>query len=32
MATGQRAANLKAMLKTPPDMDAVARLSQDADG
>ena len=28
-ATGQRAADLKAMLKTPPDMDAVARLSQD---
>ena len=29
MATGQRAADLKAMLKTPPDMDAVARLSRD---
>jgi acetylornithine deacetylase/succinyl-diaminopimelate desuccinylase-like protein len=29
MATGQRAADLKAMLKAPPNMDAVARLSQD---
>jgi acetylornithine deacetylase/succinyl-diaminopimelate desuccinylase-like protein len=29
MATGQRAADLKAMLKTPPNMGAVARLSQD---
>ena len=29
MATGQRAADLQAMLKTPPDMDAVARLSKD---
>jgi acetylornithine deacetylase/succinyl-diaminopimelate desuccinylase-like protein len=29
MATGQRASDLKAMLKTPPDMDAVARLSKD---
>jgi acetylornithine deacetylase/succinyl-diaminopimelate desuccinylase-like protein len=29
MATGQRAADLKAMLKNPPDMDAVARLSKD---
>jgi acetylornithine deacetylase/succinyl-diaminopimelate desuccinylase-like protein len=30
MATGERAADIKAMLKTPPDMDAVARLSKDA--
>jgi acetylornithine deacetylase/succinyl-diaminopimelate desuccinylase-like protein len=29
LATGQRAADLKAMLKTPPDMEAVARLSKD---
>ena len=29
MATGQRAADLKAMLKTPPDLEAVARLSKD---
>jgi acetylornithine deacetylase/succinyl-diaminopimelate desuccinylase-like protein len=29
MSTGQRAADLKAMLKTPPDMAAVARLSKD---
>jgi acetylornithine deacetylase/succinyl-diaminopimelate desuccinylase-like protein len=29
MATGQRAADLKAMLKNPPDMEAVARLSKD---
>ncbi len=29
MATGERAADIKAMLKTPPDMDAVARLSKD---
>ena len=29
VATGQRAADLAAMLKTPPDMDAVARLSKD---
>ena len=29
MATGQRATDLKAMLKTPPDMEAVARLSKD---
>jgi acetylornithine deacetylase/succinyl-diaminopimelate desuccinylase-like protein len=28
-ATGQRAADLKAMLKVPPDTDAVARLSED---
>ena len=28
-ATGQRAADLAAMLKTPPDMEAVARLSKD---
>jgi acetylornithine deacetylase/succinyl-diaminopimelate desuccinylase-like protein len=27
--TGQRAADMKAILKNPPDMDAVARLSQD---
>jgi len=30
MATGERAADIKAMLKTPPDMDAVARISKDA--
>jgi acetylornithine deacetylase/succinyl-diaminopimelate desuccinylase-like protein len=30
VATGDRAANIKAILKTPPDMDAVARLSKDA--
>jgi acetylornithine deacetylase/succinyl-diaminopimelate desuccinylase-like protein len=30
MATPERAADLKAMLKTPPDMEAVARLSKDA--
>ena len=29
MASAPRAADLKAMLKTPPDMDAVARLSKD---
>jgi len=29
MSTGQRAADLRAMLKTPPDMKAVARLSKD---
>ncbi len=29
LATPQRAADLTAMLKTPPDMDAVARLSKD---
>jgi acetylornithine deacetylase/succinyl-diaminopimelate desuccinylase-like protein len=29
LATGQRAADLKAMLRTPPDMEAVARLSKD---
>jgi acetylornithine deacetylase/succinyl-diaminopimelate desuccinylase-like protein len=29
LATGQRAADLKAILKTPPDADAVARLSKD---
>ena len=29
MSTGQRAADLQAMLKTPPDMNAVARLSKD---
>ena len=29
MSTGQRAADLKAMLKDPPDMEAVARLSKD---
>ncbi|MGA2005458.1 MAG: M20/M25/M40 family metallo-hydrolase [Terriglobales bacterium] len=29
MATGEHAADLAAMLKTPPDMDAVARLSKD---
>ncbi|HKS74996.1 MAG TPA: M20/M25/M40 family metallo-hydrolase [Terriglobales bacterium] len=28
-ATGQRAADIKAILKTPPDMQAVARLSAD---
>ncbi len=27
--TGQRAADIQAILKTPPDMDAVARLSKD---
>lgn len=27
--TGQRAADMQAILKTPPDMDAVARLSKD---
>jgi acetylornithine deacetylase/succinyl-diaminopimelate desuccinylase-like protein len=30
VATGQRAADIKAILKNPPDMDAVARLSKDA--
>jgi len=30
MATGQHKADLEAMLKTPPDMEAVARLSKDA--
>lgn len=30
VATGQRAAEIKAILKTPPDMEAVARLSKDA--
>jgi acetylornithine deacetylase/succinyl-diaminopimelate desuccinylase-like protein len=29
LSTGQRQADLKAMLKTPPDMEAVARLSKD---
>src|SRR6195256_87865 len=29
MATPERAADLKAMLKNPPDMEAVARLSKD---
>jgi acetylornithine deacetylase/succinyl-diaminopimelate desuccinylase-like protein len=29
MSTGRHAADLNAMLKTPPDMDAVARLSRD---
>jgi acetylornithine deacetylase/succinyl-diaminopimelate desuccinylase-like protein len=29
LATGQRAADLEAMLKNPPDMEAVARLSKD---
>ena len=29
VATGQRAADLAATLKTPPDMEAVARLSKD---
>lgn len=29
VATGERAANIKAMLNTPPDLDAVARLSKD---
>jgi acetylornithine deacetylase/succinyl-diaminopimelate desuccinylase-like protein len=29
-ATGQRSADLKAMLKNPPDLAAVARLSKDA--
>ena len=29
MSTGQRATDLQAMLKTPPDLDAVARLSKD---
>jgi len=29
LSTPQRAADLKAMLKTPPDMEAVARLSKD---
>ena len=29
LSTGQRQADLKAMLKTPPDMQAVARLSKD---
>ena len=28
-ATGERATDIKAILKTPPDMDAVARLSKD---
>ncbi len=30
VATGQRAADIKAILKNPPDLDAVARLSKDA--
>src|SRR5512142_1026124 len=30
VATGERGANIKAMLKTPPDLEAVARLSKDA--
>ncbi len=30
VATGQRAADIKAILKNPPDMEAVARLSKDA--
>jgi acetylornithine deacetylase/succinyl-diaminopimelate desuccinylase-like protein len=29
IATGERAADMLAILKTPPDMDAVARLSKD---
>jgi acetylornithine deacetylase/succinyl-diaminopimelate desuccinylase-like protein len=29
IATGERAADMRAILKTPPDMDAVARLSKD---
>ncbi len=29
-ATGERASDLRAILKTPPDMDAVTRLSKDA--
>jgi len=29
IATGDRAADIRAILKTPPDMDAVARLSKD---
>ena len=29
ISTGGRAADMRAILKTPPDMDAVARLSQD---
>jgi acetylornithine deacetylase/succinyl-diaminopimelate desuccinylase-like protein len=29
IATGERAANMRAILKTPPDMAAVARLSED---
>jgi acetylornithine deacetylase/succinyl-diaminopimelate desuccinylase-like protein len=29
LATGQRAADLAGMLKTPPDLEAVARLSKD---
>jgi acetylornithine deacetylase/succinyl-diaminopimelate desuccinylase-like protein len=29
VATGQRAADIKAILKNPPDMEAVARLSKD---
>ena len=32
IATGERAADIRAILKTPPDMDAVARLSQRPDG
>ena len=30
LETGQRAADMRAILKTPPDQDAVARLSTDA--
>jgi acetylornithine deacetylase/succinyl-diaminopimelate desuccinylase-like protein len=30
VSSGQRAADIKAILKTPPDLDAVARLSRDA--
>ena len=30
VATGQRAADIQAMLKNPPDLEAVARLSKDA--
>jgi acetylornithine deacetylase/succinyl-diaminopimelate desuccinylase-like protein len=29
LSTGERAADIKAMLKNPPDMEAVARLSKD---
>ncbi len=29
ISTGERAADMRAILKTPPDMDAVARLSKD---
>ena len=29
IATGERAADMRAILKNPPDMDAVARLSKD---